>query len=145
MRIKYLTSMLALLITPAWAVENNAVSVTPVLTTAATSSGQVIVLPSHAKVIVSIYTVLPGAILPEHKHLHARYGYMESGTLRVSNIETGKTEEFKAGDFIIEATGQWHKAENRGSEPVKLLVIDQIDSAAQDASNVVLRNPSPSR
>jgi quercetin dioxygenase-like cupin family protein len=142
--MRYLIAALVLVAMPALALDNGAVSVAPVLTTTATSSGQAITLPSQAKVIVSIYTIPPGATLPAHKHPNARYAYVESGTLGVSNIETGKTEEFKAGEFIVEAIGQWHKAENLGSEPVKLLVIDQIGTNAQD-SNVVIRESSPSR
>lgn len=44
--------------------------------------------------------------------------------LRVSNTETGKSEVYEAGAFIVEAVGQWHRGANIGSEPVKLPVID---------------------
>ena len=79
-----LTAAVILLASPAWALDNTAVKVEPLMTTVVTSSDQPIVLPPHAKVIVSMYIIQPGAKLPEHKHLHARYGYMESGILRVS-------------------------------------------------------------
>ena len=42
----------------------------------------------------------------------------------------------KAGDFIIEAIGQWHQAVNLDDRPLKLLVIDQ---QADEKSNVVMR------
>jgi quercetin dioxygenase-like cupin family protein len=60
-----------------------------------------------------------------------------SGELRITNIETGKSVTYKPGDFIIESLGQWHKAENVGTDPIKLLVIDQV-AKGQD-NNTVLR------
>ena len=61
---------------------------------------------------------------------------MLAGEIRITNIETGKSETYKTGDFIIEAIGQWHQAANIGDRPVKLLVIDQVEGAG---SNVVIR------
>ena len=111
--------------------------VTPLLTTNVTASGQPIVLPqTNAQVRVSEYEIPPSAILPEHKHLYPRYGYVLAGTLRVTNTETGKTDVYKAGDFILEAVGQWHRAATVGDEAVKLLVIDQVE---KDQNNVIMR------
>jgi quercetin dioxygenase-like cupin family protein len=45
-------------------------------------------------------------------------------------------QRLKAGDFIIEAIGQWHQAVNLPNRPLKLLVIDQ---QAAEKSNVVMR------
>jgi quercetin dioxygenase-like cupin family protein len=113
------------------------VSVKPVLSTSITSSGQPIVLPAKdPTVIVSEYEIAKGATLPEHKHPYPRYGYVLAGEIRITNTDTGKSEVYKAGDFIIEAINQWHHAENIGNEPVKLLVIDQVEHAD---SNVVMR------
>ncbi|MGH6881406.1 cupin domain-containing protein [Hypericibacter sp.] len=113
------------------------VLVTPVLTTSVTSSGQAIVLPSKdSTVIVSTYEIAKGATLPEHKHPYPRYAYVLAGEIRVTNTDAGKSETYKAGDFIIEAIGQWHHAENVGDGPVKLLVIDQVAGAG---GNVILQ------
>jgi quercetin dioxygenase-like cupin family protein len=119
-------------------VDPPSVKVDPLLSTSVTSSGQPIVLPhGHVKVITSMYEVPPGAKLPEHKHNYPRYGYLLAGELRITNIETGKSVTYKPGDFIIESLGQWHKAENIGAEPIKLLVIDQV--AKNQDNNTVLR------
>jgi quercetin dioxygenase-like cupin family protein len=119
-------------------VDPPSVKVDPLLSTSVTSSGQPIVLPhGHVKVITSMYEVPPGAKLPEHKHNYPRYGYLLAGELRITNIETGKSVTYKPGDFIIESLGQWHKAENVGADPIKLLVIDQV-AKGQD-NNTVLR------
>jgi quercetin dioxygenase-like cupin family protein len=121
------------------AIKAGAVKVNPLLSTTVTSSGQPIVLPQgNIQLITSIYEIPPRAKLPEHEHNSQRYGYLLSGRLRITNSETGKSEEFKPGDFIVEARGQWHKAENIGAEPIKLLVIDQVEPGEK---TTVLRHP----
>jgi quercetin dioxygenase-like cupin family protein len=113
------------------------VVVRPVLSTAVTASGQPIVLPQkNVQVVVTTYDIPRGANLAEHKHPNARYAYVTSGTLRVTNTDTGKSDTYKAGDFIVEAIGQWHKAANIGKNHVKLVVIDQVEG---DQNNTVLR------
>jgi quercetin dioxygenase-like cupin family protein len=107
------------------------VKVTPMLTTSVTSSGQPIVMPQKdVQITLSTYDISPGAKLPEHKHPYPRYGFVEAGTLRVTNLQTEKTETYEKGSFILEAVDQWHKAENDGSDPVKLLVIDVMPKGA---------------
>ena len=113
------------------------VRVTRLLTAALTASGQSIVLClNSATIVVSIYEIAAGATLREHKHPFVRYAYVLTGTLRVTNTETGHSNDDKAGDFIIEAIGQWHQAVNLDDRPLKLLVIDQ---QADEKSNVVMR------
>jgi quercetin dioxygenase-like cupin family protein len=104
-----------------------AVKVTPVLTTSATDSGQPIVLPQKdVQISVSTYEIPVGAKLPVHKHPYPRYAYVQSGTLREIYPDTGQTETYEQGKFVLEAVDQWHRAENVGSEPLKLLVIDLL-------------------
>ena len=113
------------------------VRVTRLLTAAVTAAGQSIVLCLNpATIVVSIYEIAAGAPLREHKHPFVRYASVLTGTLRVSNTETGHNNVYKAGDFIIEAIGQWHQAVNLDDRPLKLLVIDQH---AGQKSNVVIR------
>lgn len=113
------------------------VVVKPVLSTTVTSSGQPITLPQKdAQVIVSTYEIPPGAVLPKHKHPFPRYGYVQAGSIEVTNLDTGKTQTFKTGDFILEAVDQWHFGANKGLEPVTLLVIDMVEKGQ---ANVVLQ------
>lgn len=113
------------------------VVVKPVLSATVTSSGQPIVLPQkNAQVIVSTYEIPPGAVLPKHKHPFPRYGYVQAGTIAVTNIDTGKTETFKTGDFILEAVDQWHYGATVGTETARLLVIDMVEKGQ---ANVVLQ------
>lgn len=109
------------------------VVVTPLASVTQTGSGQPITLPQkNVQVIVSTYEVAPGAKLPIHEHPFARYASVQSGTLEVTNVDTGKSTVYKKGDFIVEMIGQWHKAANIGTDPVKLLVIDQVEEGAQN-------------
>jgi quercetin dioxygenase-like cupin family protein len=134
-----IASALLVLATPLSA-KADSVTVNPLLTTSVTASGQPIVLPQgNVQLITSMYEIAPGAKLPEHEHNSQRYGYLLAGQLRITNTETGTSQEYKPGDFIVESRGQWHKAENIGAEPIKLLVIDQINPGE---STVVLRHPS---
>lgn len=129
--------LVALLISSAQAQDKKDVAVTPLMSTTVTSSGQPIILPQkNAQIIASIYDVMPGATLPVHKHPYPRYAYVLSGSLCVTNRETGRSDTYKTGDFIVESVGQWHTGANIGDEPVKLLVIDIVEKGE---SNTVLR------
>ena len=80
-----------------------AVTVTPLTTRHETASGQPITLPQKdVRVVVSIFDIAPGAKLPVHKHPFARYGVVESGSLEVTNVETGDSTVYTKGDFIVE-------------------------------------------
>lgn len=122
-------------LTPVHALDSGAaapVVVTPIRSTAVTSTGQPITLPQkNVQVTASIFDIAPGATLPVHKHPFPRYGYVLSGTLKVTNVDTGKSDVFKTGDFIVEMIDQWHQGSNIGADSVKLLVIDQIEAGAQ--------------
>lgn len=103
------------------------VVVTPIKSTTLTSTGQPIVLPEgEVEVAASIFEIAPGATLPVHKHPFPRYAYVLAGTLLVTNVDTGHSDTFKAGDFIVEMVDQWHQGSNIGPDPVKLVVIDQV-------------------
>lgn len=113
------------------------VIVKPLASATTTASGQSIVLPQkNVQVLVSTYEIPSGATLPVHKHPSARYAYVEGGTLQVTNVETGQSKTYQAGDFIIEMIDTWHQAVNLGADPVKLLVIDQVE---EGTANTLLR------
>ncbi|MEP9386073.1 cupin domain-containing protein [Mesorhizobium sp. KR9-304] len=121
--------------TAAYALDSGAaapVVVTPVKSTSVTSTGQAIVLPQgDVEVTASIFEIAPGAKLPVHKHPFPRYAYVLAGTLKVTSAETGKSDTFKAGDFIVEMIDQWHWGTNIGADQVKLLVVDQVVAGSQ--------------
>ena len=102
-----------------------AVTITPLLSTKTTASGQRIDVPVHPEVVVTRYEIAPNASLPMHEHPYPRYAYVLSGTLEIA-VLGGKTYRYKAGDFIVEVIGQWHTGRNTSDTPVRLLVIDQV-------------------
>ena len=102
-----------------------------------TANGQPIALPQgNAEVVVWIYDIPVGARLPVHKHPFQRYAYVLAGTLRVAAADNSRTWDYKAGDFIVEMVDAWHYGTNIGTEPVRLLVIDQVDKGQ---ANTILR------
>jgi quercetin dioxygenase-like cupin family protein len=117
---------LGLLAIPA-AAQTPSVTVTTLFRGATTASGQQIMLPSGpVEVIVSEYVIAPGAALPVHRHPYQRYAYVEGGTLRVTDAETGAATIYRTGDVIVEMVDTWHSGENIGPDVVRLKVIDQV-------------------
>lgn len=135
MRLISVSALVLSLVAPGHALED--VTVTPVTTRSETASGQPITLPQNdVRVVASIFDIAPGASLPVHKHPFARYAFVTAGQLEVIQTETGKGTVYSSGDFIVEMIDEWHHARNVGSEPVRLLVIDQI---AGEVENTLLR------
>ena len=116
MKLVYLlASFVVLFASHLQAQELTGVTVTQLLSTTVTASRQPIVLPhKNAQIVASIFDVAPGAALPVHKHLYPRLAYLLSGNLRVTNKDTGQSDTYKPGDFIVEAVGQWHAGANIG-------------------------------
>jgi quercetin dioxygenase-like cupin family protein len=140
MKLFWLAGFFAFIISPLQAQERREVTITPLLSSTVTS-GQPIVLPQkNAEVVVSIYDVAPDTALPVHKHPYPMYAYVLFGNLRVTNTETGRSDTYKPGDFILESVGQWHMGANIGSEPLRLLVINIVEKGQ---SNTVLQRQSP--
>ena len=138
MKVIWLIVLCVLFNSPLQAQERKDITVTQLLSSGMTSSRQAIVFPHRdAQVVVSIYDIMPGATLQAHNHPYPRYGYVLSGTLRVNNMETGQTDTYKPGNFILESVGQWQTATSVGEEPLKLLVIDIVEKGQ---SNTVLPN-----
>jgi quercetin dioxygenase-like cupin family protein len=103
-----------------------------------TAIGQPIVLPKgNVYVVVSTYDVPPGAKLPVHKHPWPRYAYVLSGQLTVKSADGRHSSIYKAGDFIVEMLNVWHFGANSGTEPVRLLVIDQVQ---KNKSNTIVKD-----
>ena len=117
----------------------SAATVTPILRTQRTISGQPLKLPQGEAELVAIAVDIPaGGALPIHKHPWSRFFYVERGTLRVVNQETGKSMDFKAGQVQAEAVGQWHAGRAVGQGPVRVIVIDLVPPG----SNTTIMKPT---
>jgi quercetin dioxygenase-like cupin family protein len=111
------------------------VAVTPVMSARTTAIGQPIALPKdNPEVRVTLFEIPVGATLPVHKHPFPRYAYVLAGKLRVSDKDDVRTFNYAAGDFIIEMIDAWHYGTNSGTEPVRLLVIDQVEAGQQNTT-----------
>ena len=112
--------------------------VTPLASTTETAAGQPIVLPQKdVRVVVSRFEIAPGAKLPVHKHPYQRYAYVMSGTLKVTDVASGDSKTYEAGDFVVEMFDRWHWGANVGADPVVLIVVDQVEG---DATQTILQN-----
>jgi quercetin dioxygenase-like cupin family protein len=113
------------------------VTTTRLFSATTTAAGQPITLPKdNVEVLVWMYVIPAGARLPVHKHPSARYAYVLAGSLRVADADNIRSWDYKAGDFIVEMIDAWHYGTNTGSEPVRLLVIDQVEAGK---TNTVVR------
>jgi quercetin dioxygenase-like cupin family protein len=110
--------------------------VKPILSTDKTATGQPIALPQGPVQVTAVTLEIPaGGKLPLHQHPFPRFAYVLSGKLSVTYVDQKLTKVLGPGDFLVEAIGQTHFGEALGSEPVRLLVIDQ---APPGKGNVVL-------
>jgi quercetin dioxygenase-like cupin family protein len=92
--------------------------------------------PAPFEAVISVTDLPPGGVLPMHKHPWPRYVYVDRGRISVTYEAAGLTREFGAGEGVIEAIDQWHEGRVVGSEPVRLVLFDQVPPGA---TNVVTR------
>ncbi len=112
------------------------VQVTEVFRGHETALGQPLRFPQRdGTIVVSTYDIPPGARLPVHRHPQQRIAYVMAGELRVSTPE-GQSWTYRRGDVVTEMLDHWHSGETLGTEPVRLLVIDQTEG---NSPNVELR------
>ena len=134
----FIAASLVLTLSAAPSLAAEPVTVTQLLSTKITPTGQPIQLPQRdVQLIASRYVIAPGATLPTHMHPWERYGYVLSGRLQVKLTDTGQVLDYKAGDFIVEVSNTWHFGTAVGDEPLVLLVIDQVEAGR---SNTVLKD-----
>lgn len=99
---------------------------TPILRTRLTSSNQPLKLPQGDAELVAVTVEIPaGGATSVHQHPWSRFAYVEKGRIRVINHDTGQAKDFRAGEVLSEAVGQWH--EGRAIDgPVRLIVFDIV-------------------
>src|SRR5687767_10857765 len=105
--------------------------------TATTITGQPLEAPPVPyEVAISTSELPAGGLLPMHKHPWPRYAYVERGRLEVRYEASGLVRQFAAGEAVVEAVDQWHEGRVVGTEPVRLVIVDQLPPGQ---SNVVRR------
>jgi quercetin dioxygenase-like cupin family protein len=110
--------------------------------TAVTAARQPIVLPQGpVRLIVTRIEIAPGATLPVHKHPCQRYAYVLSGNLTVTEADTGARTDYKPGEVVVEMVDRWHSGKSTGTDPVRLIVFDQVpEEMPEGSAATVLRD-----
>lgn len=98
--------------------------VTPVLKSGQTASKMPVEYPKTGKAeIVSVIGELePGGRTALHQHPVPVFVYVLEGTLTVQ-AQGGQPREYAGGQAFVEDVNHWHQAFNKGSAPVKILVV----------------------
>ena len=108
------------------AVQAERMVTTPILRTRLTSSNQSLRIPQGDAELVAVAVDIPaGGATSIHQHPWSRFAYVEKGELRVLNHQTGESRDFKPGEVLSEAVGQWHEG-RATSGPVRLIVFDIV-------------------
>jgi quercetin dioxygenase-like cupin family protein len=111
---------------------NNAMTKQQIVSTETTMTGQPLRVPPLAvpqpplQLVVTRVDAPANTLIACHKHPWSRYVYLESGTVRVTNYDANRTNDFTAGQVLVEAIDQWHDARVTSPGPARLIVVDQV-------------------
>jgi quercetin dioxygenase-like cupin family protein len=96
---------------------------TPVLRATTSAEGQPISFPiSHNQVVINYFTIAPGGESPRHSHPVTPIVYVLEGTLTME-VDGQAAKAYTAGQAFVESVNVWHKAANRGTAPVKAIIV----------------------
>ena len=110
-------------------------TLTPILQTSTTFSGQPIRFPQGDNQIVAVLAeVAPGGQVGRHLHPNPLFVYILEGTLTI-DMESHGTHAFSAGEGLAEVVNTWHNGRNLGDTPVKFLIV----FAAQEGTPTIVR------
>jgi quercetin dioxygenase-like cupin family protein len=99
------------------------ISVTPLLRTTKTASGEPVAYPvtGSPEVTAVLVEIPPGAQTGWHQHPYPCYAYILSGKLTLE-VKGQKPRELVAGEALVEAVNATHRGTNKGTEPVRLVM-----------------------
>jgi quercetin dioxygenase-like cupin family protein len=97
---------------------------TPVLKSVQTASNTKIryAKSGQAEVVSVIGELEPGGRTSRHQHPVPVFVYILEGTLTVQ-ADGGAPREYASGQAFLEDINHWHQAFNKGTAPVKILVV----------------------
>ena|SRR5436309_1986490 len=97
---------------------------TPVLKSVQTASNMKIEYPraGQAEVVSVIGELEPGGRTPRHQHPVPVFVYVLDGTITVQT-DGGEPREYTPGKAFVEDVNHWHQALNKGTAPVRILVV----------------------
>jgi quercetin dioxygenase-like cupin family protein len=98
-------------------------TLTPILQTTKTFTGQPIHFPQSDNQLVAVLAeVAPGGQVGRHLHPHPLFVYILEGTLTIE-MEGHGAHSFSAGEGLAEVVNTWHNGRNLGDTPVKFLIV----------------------
>ncbi len=110
-------------------------TLTPILQTSTTFSGQPIRFPQSDNQIVAVLAeVAPGGQVGRHLHPNPLFVYILEGALTIE-MEGHGAHTFSAGEGLAEVVNTWHNGRNLGDTPVKFLIV----FAAQEGTPTIIR------
>ena len=111
-------------------------TLTPILQTSKTFSGQPIRFPQSDNQLVAVLAeVAPGGQVGWHLHPNPLFVYILEGALTIEMGGHG-THTFSAGEGLAEVVDTWHNGRNLGDTPVKFLIV----FAAQEGTPTIIRS-----
>jgi quercetin dioxygenase-like cupin family protein len=109
--------------TPAAPVEPVGLTLTPILETTTTITGQPIRFPQGDNQFTAVLAeVAPGGQVGRHLHPVPLFVYILEGTLSIE-MEGHETHTFSAGEGFAEVTNTWHNGRNLTDQPVRFLIV----------------------
>ena len=110
-------------------------TLTPILQTSKTFTGQPIRFPQSDNQLVAVLAeVAPGGQVGRHLHPNPLFVYVLEGALTIE-MEGHGTHTFSAGEGLAEVVNIWHNGRNLGDTPVKFLIV----FAAQEGTPTIIR------
>jgi quercetin dioxygenase-like cupin family protein len=104
-------------------VEPVGLTLTPILETATTITGQPIRFPQGDNQFTAVLAeVAPGGQVGRHMHPVPLFVYVLEGTLSIE-MEGHETHTFSAGEGFAEVTNTWHNGRNLTDQPVRFLIV----------------------
>jgi quercetin dioxygenase-like cupin family protein len=106
----------------AWA-QATGLKVTTILQTSTTPAGDAIQFPLFRnQVTARVVEIAPGGQVGRHMHPIPVFVYIMEGELTVE-ADGQPARTYKAGQGAVEVVNTWHNGLNRGTAPVKFLVV----------------------
>jgi len=90
--------------------------------------------PTPFQLLVTRVTYSPGHVIACHKHTYPRYVYVQAGHLRVTTYNPHAEHNFTAGQVVVEAIDQWHEGRVMGSEPLRLVAMEQVPPGRENST-----------
>ena len=90
-------------------------------------------------IVAVVVDYAPGGKTPSHHHARSAFvtAYVLSGAVR-SQVDDGKIEVFKAGEYFSEQPGENHRISENASdtEPAKILAIFVVDTTDTELTTI---------